>query len=765
MKRTSFKTRTLAIILSAIIAAAGTGIGVYALNDANIPSEQTASVNTADKSQKKSSPSSKDETVYVLSSADGTVNKIIVSDWLKNPSGKDSIKDCSDLTDIMNVKGDEAFTEGADNSLVWDAKGGDIYYTGTSDKELPVTMSVKYYLNGSEISPSELAGKSGRVRIRFDYRNTLYKTVTIDGREEKINVPFAVLTGAMLDNSIFTNVEVTNGKLINDGDKTVVVGITLPGVQEALDIDREKLEIPDYFEITADSENFEFNETVTVITNEPFNKISVDAEGESFTDLDDAMKKLTDATDSLAEGSDKLYEGLNTLLDKSSELIGGIDKLVEGAEALKNGTSDLADGSSELAKGASQLNNGSKQLAEGSNQVSGGANDLSSGLDELSQNSAALSNGGKQVFDSLLSAASSQLKAAGLDVPNLTVDNYNKVLREALSALSEENVREQAEKTAHEKVTEAVNAKEQQIRAGVIEAVKSQVEPKVAAAVRENVKSQVLASQGMTAEQYESAIKSGAISESQQAAIEAAVEAQMNTEKVKSVIEANVQQQLQSPELQALINDNVEEQKKLLISQNLQSAEVREQINAAVGAAKSGRDSITALIAQLDSYNEFYTGLTKYTSGVNQAAMGAEKLKDGAEALSKGADDLNSGAARLEIGTQALKKGAESLDSGAGQLLDGLQTLKDSAPALIDGIRQLRDGSKELSEGMKQYKEEGIQKLIDAVDGDLTGLINRINALSEASESYTDFSGSDEETEGSVKFIYRTDNIKNQSTK
>lgn len=753
--------KPIAIILAILIAAGGTGIGVYAVAENN-SRQQTVSDNAAKEEkqeEKKPEANVKDETVYILSEADGSIRKIIVSDWLKNVSGSTKLSDSSDFSGIVNVKSDNGFTSEESGTTLWDAQGEDIYYTGEINKELPITLSVKYYLDGTELSPEEMKGKSGKAVIRFEYINNQYETVKVDGRDEKIYVPFAVLTGAMLDNDIFRNVEVSNGKIINDGDRTVVVGTAFPGMQSNLDIDSDKLEIPDYFEITADVDNFEMSETVTVATNEIFNNIELEGVG-SLDELDESLRTLDDAADQLSDGSDKLYDGLNTLLEKSSELIEGIDKLVEGADALKDGTLDLADGSSQLSEGAGQLSDGSKQLAEGSKQVSDGSKELSSGLDAISQNSAALCAGSKQVFDTLLTAATAQLREAGLTVPDLTIENYSQVLEQVLSSLDEASVNALAKETAEKKVTEAVRERESEIAAAVIEAVKAEVLPKVEAAVRENVEAQVLASQGLDKEQYEAAVNAGLISKDQQAQISAAVNAQMNTDTVKSIIDQNLEEQMQSAEIKNIISQNIVKQEQILINQNLNSNEVKAQINEAAAKAKAGRESITSLIGQLDSYNEFYTGLTQYTDGVDQAAQGASQLRDGAASLNDGANTLNSGVNDLKAGADALKDGAVRLDNGAEQLYEGLLTLKNSVPALLDGITQLRDGARDLSEGMKEFKEQGIQKLIDAVDGDLSGLIDRLKATVEVSERYNSFSGISEDMEGSVKFIYRTDGVK-----
>ena len=76
-------------------------------------------------------------------------------------------------------------------------------------------MSVEYKLDDEVISPDELAGKSGKVTVRFNYKNNQKQTVNIDGVDKEIYVPFVMVTGTILDNENFTNVEVSNGKIVN----------------------------------------------------------------------------------------------------------------------------------------------------------------------------------------------------------------------------------------------------------------------------------------------------------------------------------------------------------------------------------------------------------------------------------------------------------------------------------------------------------------------------------------------------------------------
>ena len=726
-------TKFISLALCAVVLFAAVGTSVFALTGEGKESEDENQETTINASAE--AETSKDETVYVLAGADGTVQKIIVSDWIKNAMAADSLEDKTELSDIENIKGDESFTLGGDNSCVWDAQGNDIYYQGNIEKELPVQMSVCYTLDGQAIAPEALAGQSGHVTIRFDYQNMQYEEVLLDGKTEKIYVPFTMLTGMLLDTEVFRNVTISNGKLINDGDRIAVVGIAFPGLQEDLAISKEKLDIPDYVEISADVENFEMGMTMTLATTELFG--AIDSDKLDLHELSDAMAELTDAMDQLMDGSSQLYDGLCTLLEKSGDLVSGINKLAEGAAQLKAGAESLDSGAAQLQAGAAQL---------------------SSGLNTLNANSSSLNGGARQVFSSLLSMANTQLSEAGLSVPALTIDNYASVLDGVIASLDDTAVYQ----AALEQVTATVNANRGMIEEKVTEAVQAQVEAEVSAqvtaAVQETVTQAVHENEaqfraaviqqalGMTVEEYKAAIEAGLVTQEQQDAVNAAVEAAMQAEidarmqreeiqaQINAVTQQTVGEQMQSDEIQALIASNTELQVQQAISEAMSSDAVQAQLSAAAEGAKS----VIALKSSLDSYNAFYLGLITYTSGVSSAAAGANELKTGADAL---------------------KAGTSELSAGAAELLQGIQTMKDSAPALVDGITQLRDGSMELSDGLKQFNKEGIQKLIEAVDGDLDGLSDRIRVIADVAKNYTSFSGISEHMDGDVKFIYKTDSI------
>ena len=375
----------------------------------------------------------KDETVYVISSADGSKKSVIVSDHLKNGDGKDTLEDKSELKDITNVNGYETFKKGSDGKLTWDAKGSDIYYQGTTDKELPVDVKITYLLDGKEVTPDEIAGKSGKVTIRFDYTNNTEKTVKIGGKDEKIKVPFSVISGVILPIENFDNVTVTNGRIISEGKNNIVVGLAFPGLKESINLDDlrneavsedakkeiDDIDIPDYVEITADAKNFKIDTTMTVAQSNLLSSVNLtqDVDTKELTDkmdelqdgadkLQDGAGKLKDGTSSLTDGTEKLKDGSGDLKDGTKKLAGGTDDLKDGADKLKDGSADLKDGTKKLADGTDDLSSGVSQLKDGSSKLAGGTDKLSSGASQLKDGTSQLSGGLKT-----LKAGTSQLKA------------------------------------------------------------------------------------------------------------------------------------------------------------------------------------------------------------------------------------------------------------------------------------------------------------------------------------------------------------------
>ena len=298
----------------------------------------------AEESDDSSSDSGKEETVYVFTDASGNPQKTLVSNWLKNPDGSQTLTDTSDLSDITNVEGDETYTQSG-NKLTWQADGDDIYYQGTTSKQAPVSVKLSYQLDGKDISADDLAGKSGHVTIRFDYENNATKNVTINGKNEEIKVPFAMVSGVVLPVDNFKNITVTNGRVLSEGKSNIVVGMAFPGLKESLNMDSASFKdnvgdynIPEYVEIEADATDFSLGMTLTVAST-------------------DVISQLKDAKDGKIDTS-SITDSINELTDASQQLVDGAQQLKDGTAKLRIGTNDLASGGGKLKDGAGELAGG-----------------------------------------------------------------------------------------------------------------------------------------------------------------------------------------------------------------------------------------------------------------------------------------------------------------------------------------------------------------------------------------------------------------------
>lgn len=360
----------------------------------------------------------KEETVYVNADATGNSDEVTVSDWLKNSgSVSGNLTDESILKEIKNVKGDETFTENGDQ-LTWNTAGEDIYYQGTTDKELPVSVKLTYFLDGKEVKPDELKGKSGHLKIQVQYTNNEKKTVTVDGKEEEVYTPFIMMTGMILPNETFSNVTIDNGKVISDGSRNIVVGFGMPGLKDSLDLDEETTKeaedkgvtIPENFEMEADVTDFTMSSTFTVALTDLLddmdmdNIIDVDSLKDSLNELEDAALELVSGSGTLAVGASTLADGVSSYTAGADELNAGIQKYLGSNGELNGSVTEYVNGVGKVVKGVKDYTSGTNALANGVTSYVVGEQKIAAGAAQLSQ----LSKGLEQVqtaVDTLSKAA------------------------------------------------------------------------------------------------------------------------------------------------------------------------------------------------------------------------------------------------------------------------------------------------------------------------------------------------------------------------
>ena len=590
-------------------------------NEANVEALLTGKLGDAKDTDKK-------ETVYVEMNADGTVTKTTVSDILK-VKGKDNISDVSDLTDITNISGDEAFT--TDNGkLIWENKGKDISYQGTTTKSAPIDIKVSYYLDDKEISPEDLAGKSGKVKIVYDYTN--------NSKEVAGNfVPFITLTGMILDDN-FSNVTVDNGKVVDYDDNKIVVGYAAPGFKDHLldTIDKAKdyisdIDIPESVTITADVKDFSMDMALTVATSELGDidlKDTLD-----FSDIEGKMDELKDGTDELVNGATKLNNGAN-------ELKSGSSKINSGASDIAKYTSTLSDGTKELLGKYSIFNQSLLEALasadDGAVKLNKGAKDLSSGLATA-----------KAAFEDTK-------KSQGL---NNGAKALNKGAKEANAGVKQLAQTLQGTPSSIQTQIDGIIAKLNAATGGLIssEKVLNQIVEGINGAVTKGMDlNTVLTAKGLDVNTYYTLLQ--------------AYYSVQTLESVKSTFEAQ-------------ISASVADIQKLLAGMD--------SLEAGTTSLSSGVTKLYSGIKQLNTGATLAKGTADLKSGTGELKS---KIGAASPQIKSGIGTVNSGASQISDGAKTLAAGTKTLDNGIVTLANGTKDLKDGTIKLNkEGISKITE--------------------------------------------------------------------------
>ncbi|MGN0345263.1 MAG: hypothetical protein ACI4EC_09925 [Lachnospiraceae bacterium] len=630
----------------------------------------------------------KDETVYVICDAKGQSGKIIVEEWLKNRDGAASIEDVSDLNGITNIKGDETFTQDGEK-LTWQANGSDIYYEGTTDKQVPISEKITYYLDGKEIEPEQLAGKSGKVTIRFDYENHEKTTIEKDGKSIEVYVPFTVMTGMIVSDD-FTNIEVTNGKVISDGKNNIIVGMAMPGLHESLQKEEGEFDgdtpFPDYVEVSADVENFSLEMTASVAMSGLLSDMNVS--DVDLTDLENSINDLSDGSEQLEDGSKQIKDGLGTLKDSmgaftsgASDLSSGIKDYTDGAKKLNDGLSTLNASVGTLSKGAKTLDASAKTIAEGVRTLDQALNA------EMSEKEKATAK--KQV--------SAQFAEGGT--------TYNYIYQAAASNFTN---------------TMTSDATVGQIQSGI--------------------SGMGLTSDGVIAALAQYYAQNGFV-DAASGKKYSAQQCQATVPGTSTTYAAYFASTVLKGGLAQGIAGGIAANGSDAVGRSVVSACESAAQTAAIQGAENAKKTIASQIESVDKKSGY-------------------SLVSGTSALSKGISTLAAGVPDLVSGVGQLANGANTLVANNAKLTKGASNLSDGANKIADGVDKLDDGAEELYNGVAKFNEEGISKLVDAFNGDAKDLIDRIDAVVQAGENYTTFTGLAKDQVGSVKFIIKTDAVK-----
>lgn len=766
--KSKFKNRYAIRIIAGVLVVTlvATGSSVYSVNAAKAGSAATETVEETEVSEEaedtEDAESSlkdlldngskvsekeigKEETVYVIADNTGKEQKIIVSDHLINNDDKDTLEDASTLKDIENVKGDETFTQSG-NKVTWQADGNDIFYQGTSESELPVTQKLTYYLDGKEVTPEELAGKSGEVTIRFDYTNNQKVTAKIDGKDEDIYVPFMAVSGMILGDE-FSDIEVENGKVISDGSNNVVVGYALPGLKESLNVKDDDFDgdvtIPDYVEVKAKVENFKLDTTMTVVMNAT-NFISADSDNDT-SKLDEVFDTLTDAMDQLTDGSAELADGVDTLKSKMGDFKDGVGTLQSGVHAYTDGAGKIASGITQLSDSIPTLSNGVGTLNSSAATIADGVELLDNTLKTsfTDQEKAAMQTQAASAVDAMAEGIKNQASA--------TVDSRAEAIKNQASAVVDsraDEIKSQAEAVVDGRA-DAIRSQATQMVDGKADDIKNQATQQVTAKFDNGKYDEV---------KNEAAQEIGANMSSMTGSLTSSADVQTL---INGAAFATIATQYPTETAADIQTNHAAE---IAAAQQQIAAQFGNTITTAMGGAVDNLAQGVANAAKraaLETAGEA-AEQTKSTmaASIEQQSSNGYSLVTGARALANGTQSLADAVPALTSGVAQLKNGSAELVSNNQKLNDGVNALSDGTNAVIDGVDQLSDGAHQLADGIVTFNEDGIEKILNSYHGDIEPLMDRIQAVLDAGEDYQTYTDIADGVNGSIKFIYKTDAVK-----
>ena len=637
---------------------------------------------------------SKSETVYSNLDSNGKAYKTIVSTQLTNEDKSDEITDISNLLNIENTNGDETFKKEG-NQIVWDSNGNNIYYKGESDKQLPVECKITYELNGEEISAEELKGKSGNVKIKINYTNNEKHIVSINGKQVTMYTPFIIVAGTKIDNGKNKNIQITNGKIVDNGESTLAVGIAMPGMQENIGISKSKIDIPEEIEISMETEDFEMGNIIAVV----------------------AVKGI----------DEDLTSDLNSMYSQINELANASNEILAGANQLKEGTSELVSGVDQLKDGTGAAYAGSKQIK-----------------DEVEESTKNLKNDNTPAIDSKTLEA---IKAQAMQSATLSDEQKAGIAAQAKVAATlsdEQKAGIAAQAKAGAKLTDAQ-------KAGIV------AQAKAAAKLTDAQKAEIAAQAKLTDEQkakITAQAKAGAkFTETQKTAIIA--QAQENypetlTEAEKQLILTVAQNTAyQTATTTALaVAQSTAEATALKVAQSVaESTAEATALKVAQSVAENTAETTAQTVAQSTATQTAETtALTVAQSTATQTA--------GATATQTATQVGNQ--AKQKFTNQVVSQ-MSTLGTALDELTNGLANIDNGVSALSVGTNKLDSGALQLANGVKTFNEQGISKINNLVNGDLRNIASRVEKMNELANEYNNYAGIQNGMAGEVKFIMITD--------
>lgn len=768
------------VLLSAVMAGSMMPVTVFAQSNDENPTEKT-------------------ETVYSVLNSDGSISDTIVSSWLHDEDGINNIKETLNLTDVKNIKSNEKPSKDG-NTYTWNANGNDVYYEGTATKQLPVSVKIRYELDGQEMSANDIQGKSGHLKLTISFTNNYSQVKNINGKSIVIHPSY--LAGGMLNMSTgkFSNVKCESGKIVNDGTNEMLAFANIPGLNETLrsaglDKVNNQLGISDDVTVEADVNDFDLGSIMVGMTNE-IDLASELGEIGSVSELTDGIDQLIEADDQLIDGSKQLYDGTTQLKEQAAPLTGSSDQvrqLSAGAIQLNDGVKALQTGISQYTAGASAINEGVNQLygiPQGAAAISSGMNTkgksgfsmveasstLRKGLDQL--NSVAAGISAESYYNSLINnvktaqAGVIKLQNEVLAPTKTELNSLGDVLGKASSSLgglstlvgqlsSVEAAIEQDQATVssnNEKVTannnkiESVNETKTKLQSA-IESLK---------AARDTLKASGTEEKPVDTSDLDSKI----------ASLENAYNNIGNVDdmqKLDDLTEFNKQLENMPTLLEKLkgtidtvngYKESADESVGKLEGYLNTASEKLASMDTLLGDSKGDMEKMQAMIPTLqrniDQLDQLANGVDAGVQSVNE---NIGKLSSQSQAA---VDTLKAGTTQLTSNNATLNGGASALSDATGTLAGQSGTFNEMADGLDTlgkAFETLNSGAKQLYEGNEQFKSEGLDQLKEKVDlgvGELETLQSVMDEIKAMNKEYASYSGAPEGATVTSRYVFRT---------
>lgn len=768
------------VLLSAVMAGSMMPVTVFAQSNDENPTEKT-------------------ETVYSVLNSDGSISDTIVSSWLHDEDGINNIKETLNLTDVKNIKSNEKPSKDG-NTYTWNAKGNDVYYEGTATKQLPVSVKIRYELDGQEISANDIQGKSGHLKLTISFTNNYSQVKNINGKSIVIHPSY--LAGGMLNMSTgnFTNVKCESGKIVNDGTNEMLAFANIPGLNETLksaglDKVNNQLGISDDVTVEADVNDFDLGSIMVGMTNE-IDLASELGEIGSVSELTDGIDQLIEADDQLIDGSKQLYDGTTQLKEQAAPLTGSSDQvrqLSSGAIQLNDGVKALQTGISQYTAGASAINEGVNQLygiPQGAAAISSGMNTkgksgfsmveasstLRKGLDQL--NSVAAGISAESYYNSLMDnvktaeAGVTKLQNEVLAPTKTELGNLGDVLKKASSSLSGlstlvgqlssvEAAIEQDQDTVSSN-NDIVTANNKKIES--VKETKNKLNEAISSlkAARDTLKASGTEENPVDTSDLDSKI----------ASLETAYNNIGNVDdmqKLDDLTEFNKQLK-NMPELLTTLKGTIDTVNGYMVSADESVGKLEGYLNTAseklasmetlLGDSKGDMEKMQAMIPTLqrniDQLDQLANGVDAGVQSVNE---NIGKLSSQSQAA---VDTLKAGTTQLTSNNATLNGGASALSDATGTLAGQSGTFNEMADGLDTlgkAFETLNSGAKQLYEGNEQFKSEGLDQLKEKVDlgvGELETLQSVMDEIKAMNKEYASYSGAPEGATVTSRYVFRT---------